>query len=200
MIKTVRQTSLLESEQLISKYLDAVNAFGCGVQSNGVEGKRIFDNFIKITTLFENKKLTKNLLMDIFSNLLKDMRSLDPTFSEKVNRYSIILIELISNDLDFFKHAAPNKNIIQNVLQSSKLLDDPTIQLEYANALLNFHIRETEKVEYYLMKDLEQSPNIQNYDIEEMFSIDGKIKKGKKFVTQSRAIRECSRTFKLFNY
>jgi len=180
-----------ELEKLVDEYFDVFLIFGESIKTQNSEGSKFYESLIKLMTLFRNKIQNKDKRDKIFQELVKSLILFYPKFESKIITYTGLIMYLIIEGKDHFTHSAPHEKIIKNVTESNELRKSPKLTIEYLNSILNLHVRETEKIEYYLIRELCDYSKIHKFDLEELFSINEKIKKGKKFVTQSRAIRDC---------
>lgn len=180
-----------ELEKLIEEYFDSFIRFGENIKELNYQGNQFYESLLKLLTLFRQKILNKDKLDDVFKDMIKSLSLVYPKFESKILNYTKIIMFLIIEEKDYFIHTVPAIKSIKNVVEGHDLLFSSKHTVEYLNSILNQHVRETEKIEYYLIKELKISSKIHEFDIEELFSIRGKIKKDTGFVTQSRAIRDC---------
>lgn len=191
-IKTISQITDSKLCDLLNKYFDVLIKFGLSVQNKNYHGKNIFELLTKTKSLFDNQKFDYTQIDHLLVTALCAMLDLESEFKEKAKLYALLFMEVIEKKLDFDKTSKSySSDIIQDVIQSEySILSSATNTRQSAEALVMTHIRQTEKIQYPLIKPLKQLSNHVEYDLESLFSINDKIRKGDKHVTESKAIRD----------
>lgn len=173
---------------LISSHLDALINFSQSIRDVNVNGCKFYDVLTNIKLKFDEKKTNETSYEKFILSALGSLQTLEPDFSDKFDSFvSMMLCTIFAGD-DFLKQMCQNETLIKNIFERNFFKKLSTSNSD-VYLLINQHLQMTEKIEYNLIHSISQTC-VKQYNLEDLFSITGKIKRGNKTVTEARAIRD----------
>ena len=177
-------------KKIISKYLDYLCDMGISIERINSEGKEYSDNLLKTKSLFDNNKLTPILQKTLWSKTLASLVMFSPYYESRVLLYTHIHMELDKHQIDYFEPIKDERSRIESVSRSFERLQNAIPSSSHSEALIQLFTRIIEVVEYNLLKSVNLLPDTTLFDLEEIFSVCGKVKRNTVYVTRGKALRD----------
>lgn len=192
MNRNLSELTLKELENIIDKHLIKFESYTRIVNPNA-DHQKFFLHITNLRTILISKK---GNLLDCHNELSGILMYITAFYDEglliKAKGFVQAAIKMIERK-DSTVFSAIHKKIgkIQNIMQSNNEIRNKPIETRTdVEAALRLHERETESMQYPLIQAIRNGlPD--EVDLNELFSVIGKVRKGNDYVTDSTAMRDC---------
>jgi len=188
--KMLSECTLEELENYITNYLNKFESY--------TKIPNLRDNHSKCLIHSANIKVIlkskRSCIEDTHKELSGILLYITEFYPEKVlikaKDFTKSTIDGIEGKIDIFKYVGEKHDEIKNIQSSNSIIrNKPIRDAGDMEAALQLHVRETAHMQYPLKKIVSQFPT--NSDLEEMLSVNQKVRRRENYVTDVTAIRDC---------
>lgn len=180
-----------ELEDLILKFLEKYEKYA-GIINPQADHTKFLQHIINYEVNVKSKKGNYEDTKEDYIGVLSYILSFyNEKLQLKAKDFIKAVVALMAENIDVYIPIFEKQQQIQNISKSNDIIrNKPIKDAGDVEAALQLHVRETEDMQYALLNILPQANN-SNLDFEEILSVQGKVRKGETFVTDSTAIRIC---------
>lgn len=196
-MKTSTSLSEKERSELIDTFHEDLIIFAEKLQKEGVLNVECMILIDELYELSKIKKLNHQKIGSDIANIAKFLSNCFPQIKNQLLEYWNAWAEIFDKISpapvnmrqtvdEYLEHMEEIDTMYKQVIKAVPISNDVALY-----AVFYMHILKREKIEYALSSDLEAfRTHIPTIDLESMFSVGEKMKKGKGFVTHGKAIRD----------
>ena len=190
-LRHLSDLSCNELENIIFEFLEKYEKYAEMINPQADHAK-FLQHIVNYKVIVKSKKGDYENTKENFLGILSFILSFyNEKLQIKAKDFIKSVVELLAENVDVYVPILEKQQQIQNIIKSNDIIrNKPINDAGDVEAALQLHVRETEDMQYALMNILPEE-NRSNLDLEEILSIQGKVRRSGTFVTDSTAIRIC---------